>query len=98
MVDTRELFLARLLGDSKVRGEDLLVSLKAYPLLKECYGRALGGRDNHSLEEHTLKALRCYEDNFESKAEILFEPQYFKLLLAFHDLGKAASYGRRRSG
>lgn len=80
--------VVRLLGDSKARGDELLVSLKAYPLLKECYSRPLGGRDNHSLEEHTLKAIRCYEDNFQGKVKILFEPQHFKFLLAFHDLGK----------
>lgn len=77
-----------LLEDSKLQGKGLLDALKAHPVLEKCYARPLGGRDNHSLEEHTLKAIDCFEDNFQGKAKIIFEPQHFKLLLAFHDLGK----------
>lgn len=80
--------ITQLLGGSKLQGEDLLDALKAHPVLKSCYARPLGGRDNHSLEEHTLKVISCFEDNFQDRAKILFDPQHFKLLLAFHDLGK----------
>jgi hypothetical protein len=80
--------IAYLLEDSKLQGKDLIDALKTHPVLKRCYARPLAGRDNHSLEEHTLKAINCFEDNFQGKAKIIFEPQHFKLLFAFHDLGK----------
>lgn len=84
--------------DSKLRGEGLLDVLKVCPVLKKCYARPLGGRDNHSLEEHTLMAINCFEDNFQGKTEILFEPSQFKLLLAFHDLGKPQAMAEGEPG
>lgn len=80
-----------LLDDRNLRGVVLLNTLKEHPTLASCYPRPLGGKENHTLEEHTLKALSCFEDNFEGKAKTIFEPQHFKLLFALHDLGKPQS-------
>lgn len=83
-----EFRILELLEDESLPGVVLLNALKDYPVLHECYARPLGGRDNHTLEEHTLKAITCFESSFQGKVEMVFKPQHFKLLLAFHDLGK----------
>lgn len=85
--DSKPHVLQLLEGDN-LEGVKLIESLMEYPLLRECYARPLGGRDNHTLEEHTLKAIICFESAFQGREGLIFKPQHFKLLLAFHDLGK----------
>ncbi|HJQ08352.1 MAG TPA: hypothetical protein VJ836_02605 [Candidatus Saccharimonadales bacterium] len=87
MQDSRSHIL-HLIEDDDLEGVKLIESLKEYPLLRECYARPLGGRDNHTLEEHTLKAILCFESTFQGREELIFKPRHFKLLLALHDLGK----------
>jgi len=80
--------ILRLIEDDSLEGVKLIKTLKGCSILKECYARPLGGKDNHTLEEHTLKAIDCFEGAFQGTEELIFKPQHFKLLLAFHDLGK----------
>lgn len=86
----------KLLSDQGIRGATILDVLEEHPVLRRCYARPLGGVDNMTLRDHTLNVLECFENNFEGKSELLFEPQYFKLLLAFHDLGKPQAVSEKR--
>jgi len=76
------------LGNQTLDAEILIRVLKCHPTLHRCYERPLGGVDGLTLHDHTLNVMRCFERHFEGRSALLFGPQYFKLLLAFHDLGK----------
>lgn len=85
-----------MLESGEVTARELMSVLKEHPAIGYWYTQPLGGADGLTLEKHTAQVLESYEFFFEGKVSLILKNPYFKLMLAFHDLGKPKAVAEKR--
>ena len=79
--------IAQIFNVGKIENSLIIAILKGHPILNEWYAKSLAGRDNLTLEQHTMFVMENFEKYF-VRNTLLFSSNYFKFFLALHDIGK----------